>query len=114
MKTVYDFVVFCGCEIGKHNYTLRQWLWIKNQEAWNKTKKLFGLYKPELEKRAKPKLPLFYRICKVFVYCFIALFLFNLIYILLREKYGLQGCVLCDKVDKVNERIKDKTTQIFE
>jgi hypothetical protein len=28
-KSVYDFIVYCGCEIGRHNYTLRQTLWQK-------------------------------------------------------------------------------------
>lgn len=109
MKAVYDFIVFCGCEIGKHNYTLRLWVWVKTEAALSKVKKWFGLYKPVLEQKAKPKLPLFYRICKICLYCFIALFLFNLVYIALREKFGLQGCVMCEEVHEI---VQTKTNEI--
>ena len=101
MKAVYDFIAFCGCEIGKHNYTLRLWLWVKLNLYWEWVKILFGIYKPVIEEKAKPKLPLIYRLLKIGALCFFGLCLFNLIYILLRENYGLQGCVLCDEVHEI-------------
>lgn len=38
---------------------------------------------------------------KVGAYLFLALFLFNFTYIMLREHFGLKGCVLCDEVQDV-------------
>lgn len=41
-KAVYDFIVYCGCEIGKHNFTIRSALWDKTNELCGKTTKLCG------------------------------------------------------------------------
>lgn len=41
------------------------------------------------------------KILKVGAYLFLALFLFNFTYIILREHFGLKGCVLCEEVQDV-------------
>ena len=40
---------------------------------------------------------------------FIAIFLFNLLFIYLRERFGLKGCVLC--VEEVKEIVEMKKNQ---
>lgn len=95
-KCVYDFIVFCGCEIGKHNFTIKVWIWKKANKLWKQYWRIFGLYKPKLVERAKSNAMT--KIWQACLFTFLAVFVFNLVYILLREKFGLKGCVLCDEV----------------
>ena len=37
-KCVYDFIVYVGCEIGKHNYTIQVYLYAKIGELYRATR----------------------------------------------------------------------------
>ena len=58
---------------------------------------------------AQSKYPLIKKLLKIGLYLFLALFLFNLLFIYLRERFGLKGCVLC--VDEVKEIVEMKKNQ---
>jgi hypothetical protein len=38
IKAIYDFIVYVGCEIGKHQKTIRDWSWERccwTYEQWS-------------------------------------------------------------------------------
>ena len=37
-KSVYDFIVFVGCEIGKHNYTIQVWAHDRFLKCYNRAR----------------------------------------------------------------------------
>lgn len=100
IKAVYDFTVYVLCEIGKHNYTIQVALcekfWKLHKYVWDT---LYPKFCVSLQERA----PLLKRIARVAFYLFVMIYLFHLFFIYLRERFELQGCVLC--VDEVKEII---------
>ena len=97
-KCVYDFIVYVGCEIGKHNYTIQVYFYDKAWLYWCAT---CDWFKAESTRR---KLRLAWRTVRYLCYGFILFFIINFIIVLLRERFELQGCALCidQEVDKIS------------
>jgi hypothetical protein len=79
--------------------------------VWEKLAQLYcrvrGEIIPSIGQKVSSKVVLIKKICKISVYIFLGIFLFNLFFIYVREKFGLQGCVLC--VEEVKEIVASKT-----
>lgn len=96
-KSVYDFVVYVGCEIGKHNYTIQVYIYDRSALIYKATT-------ARVRKMAtSARIKLFFKMLKLLLYCFVTLFVVNMIFVFLRERFELQGCVLC--IDQEVDRI---------
>lgn len=80
-------------EVGKHNYTIKQAAGEKLGKLAHKTDILAVKY--------QQKQHYLIRLAKILLYIFLAIFVFNFIYVVLREKFGLRGCVFCDEVTEL-------------
>ena len=82
-KAVYDFIVYVGCEIGKHNYTIQVYLYDKGWILWESTRdKVKNL---ATDHRTK----LLFKAIKYILYGWLIFFIVNLIIVFLRERYQL-------------------------
>ena len=97
-KSVYDFVVYVGCEIGKHNYTIQVYIYDLASQYYQLTRKKFSALATGHRSR------LLFRTLKMLLYGFLLFFLVNLLIVYLRERFELEGCVLCieKEVDKIS------------
>ena len=109
-KAIYDFIVYVGCEIGKHNYTIQVYLydrlWRLYEATRDRVKSLATDYRTKM----------LFKGIKYFLYAWLIFFIVNLIIVFLRERYQLQGCVLCldQEVDKITGYVqvqKDRFVQ---
>ena len=97
-KSVYDFIVYVGCEIGKHNYTIQVYIY---EQTWL----FYQACKAKISAIATgQRLHLALKSLKFLLYGFILFFVVHVIIVLLRERFELQGCVLCidQEVDKIS------------
>ena len=109
-KAIYDFIVYVGCEIGKHNYTIQVYvydrLWRLYEATRDRVKSLATDYRTNM----------LFKGIMYFLYAWLIFFIVHLIIVFLRERYQLQGCVLCldQEVDKITDYVqvqKDRFVQ---
>ena len=82
-KAVYDFIVYVGCEIGKHNYTIQVYV-------YDKTWKLYVSNREKVKNLTKDwRTKLVFKGIKYVLYVWLLLFVVNLIIVYLRERYQL-------------------------
>lgn len=97
-KAVYDFIVYVGCEIGKHNYTIQVYLYEKAWHYWFATRDWIRA------KVTRQRLKIAWKTVKYLCYAFILFFVVHVIIVMLRERFELEGCALCieKEVDKIS------------
>ena len=97
-KSVYDFVVYVGCEIGKHNYTIQVY-------PYDQIERFYHSARAKIQAAVtRERLHIAWVTLKYLFYGFALFFVVNFIIVLLRERFELEGCVFCveKEVDKIS------------
>ena len=88
-KSVYDFIVFVGCEIGKHNYTIQVYIYDRIGNLYRATREKLRTEATGHRRR------LCFKVLRYLFYGFILFCIVNFIIVMLRERFELKGCALC-------------------